>query len=97
MSICTVIIGMFMNEQDKTDNQVWNDSKLISIQQIIEPIVACFTNGKRKLKELAIDALFNLGFTDEKYLDTMRKFGIYDSIISILDTPHQSLLWKSLR
>jgi hypothetical protein len=100
MCVCRVIIKLF-NENDSDSSKVkafsHDESKKISAQQVVDPIVECYRTGKRALKELAIDALFNMCLTGNDFIDVMIAKDIHEHIIDNLHSPHQPLLYKSLR
>lgn len=98
MCICRVLIRLFNeNEKEKIGAFLQEESKRISAQQVVHPIVECYSTGKRALKEVAIDALFNMGLTDNEYIDVMTQKDIHEHILENLYAPHQPLVFKSLR
>ena len=93
---------MFKSDSEDSDGQNQTAEKLTSIEQIISPLVNCYEKGGRILKELAIVALFNMGFSHDKFISSMYYEGIisYDkrnTIIFNLLTPHESLLKKTMK
>ena len=93
---------MFNSNSERSYGHNLTPAKLISIEQIISPLVNCYEKGGRILKELAIVALFNIGLSHEDFISTMYLDGIIsydkrDTLIFNLMTPHQSLLKKTLK
>lgn len=98
MWVCRVIILLF-NDKDKKKAKALTheESKNISAQQVVQPLIDIYTNGKRALKELACDALLNMGLSDMEYIEVMVESGFHNRLIDNMLTPHQPLLFKSLR
>lgn len=92
-----MVIKLFGDKDMGGEFSRWNETKRISIQRIVHPLVECYQTGRRILKELAIDALFNMGKSSEQYLEILVTTPIYNSIIENISTSYQPLLWKSMR
>jgi hypothetical protein len=75
MSICRVIIKIFNDsDQDKGVGLVANEAKLISAQQVVDPVLHCYDVGRGPLKELSIDGLYNMAVTSpQEYISVMEK------------------------
>lgn len=97
MSICRVIISIFNNLKDNIQSASQNEADKISAQQVVEPIVQCYSSGKRSLKELSIDALYNMMLTDSEYIDLAVSLNLSNHIFTHIFSPHQPLIYKSLR
>jgi len=97
MCICRVLILLFGDvENGKPKSIAQEESDKISAQQVVQSLIDCYKYGKRALKEVAIDALFNMGSIKE-YIEVMVSHELQESLMENLLTPHHPLLFKSLR
>ncbi|CAI2382085.1 unnamed protein product [Moneuplotes crassus] len=98
MCICRVIIKLFSeNDPKKMGAFIQDESKRISAQQVVKPLIDCYINGRRALKEVACIALFNMGLSDKEYIEVMVSNDFHDDLIDTLKTAHHPLLFKSLK
>lgn len=83
MSICRVVIKMFNdNDEDKGGGLEVNEAKLISAQQVVDPVLHCYDVGRGPLKELSIDGLYNMAITSpSEYISVMEKGELHKLIL----------------
>ena len=82
MSVCRVIIRLFNDNDDKAGGVSSSEDKLISAQQVVNPVLYCYKIGRGPLKELSIDGLYNMCITSPmEYIGVMEKGDINNIIL----------------